>query len=487
MTQSLKKNYFYNLIYQICLLLTPLITTPYLSRILGAEGIGIYGFTTSVLSYFILFGNFGISLYGQKEIAANQNKIDSRSKIFIELFILKLIFILFSFLIFAIICFNNNHYEVYYKILGIELLTYIIDITWFYEGLENFKKIVTQNIMIKILSAISIFLFVKNENGLLIYFIIMFLSTVINYLLLWFGLKKWIIKVPLKNLEIKKHLKNTFFLFLPQIAIQVYTVLDKTMLGCILYDMKEVGYYEQAQKMVGAGLRIITCLGTVMAPRVSSLHVQNKEEELNAKIIKSFQIVSFIAFPMCFGLIAVSANFVPWFFSEDFLPMINLISILSFLFLIIGFNNITGLQYAIPTNNHKVFTISVIVGAISNFILNLILIPIFKSIGAAIASLFAETIIFIIHIIFFRTKFNFKDILKSNIHYFYYSIVVFIVVFLIGNILEAGIISTIVQTICGVCTYILLLIMCKDSLFIEIISGLRYMLGMKMKEKMKKI
>lgn len=477
MKASLKKNYFYNLIYQICILLPPLITTPYLSRVLGAEGIGIYSFTSSILSYFVLFGSLGISLYGQREIAANQNKIESRSKIFKELFILKLIFILFSFLIFAIIYFNNKQYSIYYKILGIELLVHVIDITWFYQGLENFKKITTQNLIVKILSTVSIFLFVKNGNMLLIYFLIMFLSTFISYCLLWIGLKKWIVKVPLKQLQIKKHLKNTFFLFLPQIAIQVYTVLDKTMIGWILADMKEVGYYEQSQKLVKICLMVITSLGTVMIPRISNLHAENKEDELNKKITKSFQVVSFIAFPMCLGLIAISTKLVPWFFGEEFLPIISLISVLSFLFLAIGFNNITGIQYAIPTNNQKIFTISVIIGAVSNFILNLILIPIFESIGAAIASVFAETIIFIIQIIFFRNKFNFKNIFQSNIHYFYYSIIVFLVAFLIGNIFEAGIVATIVQTICGFCTYILLLVICKDSLFKEIISGLKYRVG----------
>ena len=275
MKQSLKQNYVYNLIYQICILLPPLITTPYLSRVLGAEGIGIYSFTTSILSYFVLFGSLGISLYGQREIAANQNNIEKRSKIFKELFLLKAIFILFSFLVFFIIYFNDERYGIYYKILSIELLTHIMDITWFYQGLENFKKITIQNLVIKILSTISIFLFVKSEDMLLVYFLIMFLSTTASYFLLWLGLKKWVIEVPFKSLEIKKHIKNTFFLFLPQIAIQVYTVLDKTMIGWILNDMKEVGYYEQSQKLIKICLMIITSLGTVMVPRISNLHAEN--------------------------------------------------------------------------------------------------------------------------------------------------------------------------------------------------------------------
>ena len=163
-----------------------------------------------------------------------------------------------------------------------------------------------------------------------------------------------------------------------------------------------------------------------------------------------------------------------------------MISILSFLFLAIGFNNVTGIQYAIPTNNQKIFTISVIVGAISNFILNLCLISTLKSIGAAIASVFAETIIFIIQIIFFRHQFNFKEIVKSNIHYFYCSILLFFVVLFIGNYLHSGILATLVQIICGILFYIVILLFRKDSLLLELIQAIKQKIGGKYERRTKK-
>lgn len=467
---SLTENYFYNLIYQVCTFLPLLIITPYLSRVLGAEKIGIYSFTSSILSYFILFGCLGINLYGQREIAAFQHNIEKRSKIFYELVFLKTIFIFISTLVFIITCCRDPIYSVYYKILTIQLIFNIFDISWFYQGIEDFKTIAFQNLIIKILLTASVFIFVRSSDSLIIYFAIMVLINSFSWLLLWFNLNKYLVKVNLKELNLFKHLKDALMIFIPQIAIQIYTVLDKTMLGWILNDMREVGYYEQSQKLIHICLMIITSFGTVMVPRISNLHAENKEEELNQRIVKSFNVVSFIAFPMCFGLMAITSNFVPWFFGIDFLPTINLISILCFLFLAIGFNNITGIQYAISTNNQHKFTVSVLIGAIVNAILNLILIPIFKSSGAALASVIAETIIFIIQIFYFKKTFNFKSIFMTNIKYCYYSIIMFVFIFLIGKILPINIISTLIQILCGIIIYLLMLVLTKDQFLIEIFN-----------------
>lgn len=460
---SLTKNYIYNLIYQLFTFLPLLIITPYLSHVLGAQKIGIYSFTTSILSYFVLFGCLGVNLYGQRQIAATRNNLKKMTNTFYELFFLKTIFILLSSLVYICFCFSDSVYGVYYKILIFQLLFNIFDITWFYQGIEDFKTISVQTMIVKIVLTLSIFLFIKDENSLLIYFIIMVISYCLTQTLLLIHLKENIGKFNIKEINIFKHFKNTIIIFIPQIAIQIYTVLDKTMIGWILNDMKEVGYYEQAQKLIHLCLMVITSFGTVMVPRISNLYAKQKQDELNEKINQSFKVVSFIAFPMCFGLMAITNCLVPWFFGEQFISLNKLLPVLSLLFLAIGFNNITGIQYAISTSHQQKFTVSVIVGALINIVLNLILIPNYGALGASIASVVSETVIFIVQIFYFKSIFDFKKIFLSNIKYFYFSIIMAIVVYIVGMIFSSNIFTTVLQIAIGLVIYFVLLLISKDD------------------------
>lgn len=473
MKKSLKTNYIYNLLYQLIVMVLPLITTPYLSRVLGAEKIGIYSFTMSILSYFVLFGCMGINLYGQREIAMVQNDVKKRSKIFYELVILKLCLLVFSYLIFALFNFNDANYGIYYKILSIELFSNAFDITWFFQGIENFKKITIRNTLVRLISLVFLFLFVKNSDDLIIYFLINCLTNLFGFITLWINFKKYVNKSYLKKINIFKHIKPVITLFIPQIAIQIYTVLDKTMLGYVLNDMSEVGYYEQSQKIVKMLLMIIVALGAVVGPRIANLYANKKYQELQESITKVFNVVCFISLPMCFGLIAVSKNFVPWFFGNEFSPIINLLSIFSFLLVAIGLNNITGVQYLIPTRQQKKFTISVVIGALINLILNFIFIPKFKAVGAALSSIIAEFTILGIHIWYLRKSFDFKKILRDNVKYLLYSIIMFICILLISNLLNNLIIITIIQFLVGIFVYILLLIIFKDKIIIQILNYIK--------------
>lgn len=470
MKKSIKKNYMYNLLYQVLIMILPLILTPYLSRTLGAEKIGIYSYTFSILSYFVLFGCVGIGLYGQREIARVQDDKEKRSKIFFELAILKFIMIFTSFIVYGIFYFNDETYSIYYKILTIELFSNAIDITWFYQGIEDFKKITIRNTIVRITSVALIFIFVKDQSDLITYFLINGIANFISFLALWLNLKKFVCKVKIKELNIFHHIKQTILLFIPQVAIQIYTVLDKTMIGSILNDMTEVGYYEQSQKIVKMLLMLIAALGTVMIPRISNLYANNKEEELKSKIYKVFNIVSFIAFPMCFGLIGVSENFVPWFYGEEFLPITNLLCIFSFLLIAIGFSNITGMQYLIPTQKQSIFTFSVTLGALLNVLLNLLLIPRLKGYGAAIASVIVEIIVFIVQAICIRKTFDFKKIFLENIKYLIISIIMFLGVSFIGKYLNASIYSTVIQIGIGGIIYISILLIMRDKILFEILN-----------------
>lgn len=473
MKTSLTKNYIYNLTYQILVLIVPLITAPYVSRVLGAENIGIYSYTISIATYFILFGSLGVAQYGQRQIAYEQKKGKKLSKTFWEIVILRFITMAISMIIFYFIFVNGEQYQVYYKILLLELLANCFDISWFFQGLEEFKKTVTRNIIVKLISVISIFIFVKNSDDLGIYFWIYVLSTLIGNMSLWAYLPKYLKNIKIKQLNIVQHVKPTIGLFIPQIAIQVYTVLDKTMIGAIISDKSEVGYYEQGQKIIKILLTVITSLGTVMMPRIANTFASGEKEKVTNYMKKSFNMVFLLAFPMILGVIAVSKSFVPVFFGQGYDKVAILMSIISPILLLIGLSNVTGTQYLLPTKRQKEYTISVVGGAIVNFIMNACLIWKFGAIGASIGTVIAELSVTLIQMYFVRKDFNLKEVFKLSKNYLISSIVMFIVCLFIGRFINNNLISTIVQVTIGGLTYGICLLILKDNFIFEVLDRIK--------------
>ena len=472
--KNVVKNYIYNLIYQILILVVPLITTPYLSKVLGAENIGIYSYTLSIVTYFVLFGSLGIAMYGQREIAYNQEDKHKRSKIFFELNVMRLFTFVIAILVYFLIFCIDNRYSLYYKILLLEILANIVDISWFFQGLEEFKKTVIRNTIVKIISVICIFTFVKNSNDLIIYFVIYTLSTLIGNLSLWLYLPKYLVKVKIKELNIFSHLKPTIALFIPQIAIQVYTLLDKTMIGKILNDMSQVGNYEQSQKIIKIALTIVTALGTVLAPRIANNLANDNKEEVEKYLRNSINFVLFIGTPIMFGIMAISTTLVPWFLGEEYEISKLLLIIGAPLILSIGLNNVTGVQYLIQAKKQNIFTKTVVIGAICNFLINLLLIPYIKSVGAIIASVLAETIILIFQLIYIRKDFALKSMFKmSFLKYIFSGLLMFIITFGISYILPTKVFTTIIQIAIGVITYFGVLLILRDEYLFKIINMLK--------------
>lgn len=464
MKNSVKKNYIYNLVYQILVIFLPLITAPYISRVLGAENIGIYSYTTSIVSYFILLGSLGIALYGQREIAYYQSDKKKYTQRFWEIFTLKAITLSISTIIFYFsFVYRTNEYNIYYMVLVIEIIGNIFDISWFFQGLEEFKKTVMRNIIIKILCLISIFIWVKTEQDLIIYFLINVISIFLGNLSLWLYLPKYLVGIKIKDLNMVKHLKPILVLFIPEIAIQIYTLLDKTMIGAMYADKSEVGFYEQSQKIIKLLLTVVTSLGTVLLPRIANYFANNKKEEVYTYLNKSFNYVYILAFPMIFGIIAVAKDFVPIFFGEGYDKVVVLMSIISPILLFIGMSNVIGRQYLLPTKRQKEYTISVVVGAVINFIANSCLIWKLGALGASIGTVTAEFFVTLVQLIFIRKEFEIKEILFLSRNYLIASIIMFVICKLVGLISVVTIVSLILQVSIGVITYILILLIMRDK------------------------
>lgn len=294
--KSVVRNYMYNLIYQVLILILPLITTPYLSRVLGAEGIGIYGYTYSIVTYFILFGSLGIALYGQREIAYVQNNTRKRKKVFLELILVRFITIAIAIFIYCFVFLKNGKYKQYYFILLLELIASGFDISWFFQGIEEFKKTVFRNVLVRLTSVSLVFIIVKNSNDLWKFILIYSLADLLGNLLLWVYLPKYLKGKKVGRLDLKKHLIPLFMLFIPQITNKVYNLLDTTMLGAIVANKKETGYYEQTQKVIRLLITIVTSLGVVMVPRVASIYASRRQKENKCIYKKIFYICIFYFF-----------------------------------------------------------------------------------------------------------------------------------------------------------------------------------------------
>lgn len=478
---SAKKNYVYNVIYQLFLIIVPLIVTPYISRVLSPEGIGQYSFSYSLITYFTILGALGFGYYAQREIAKFQNNMIAQSRIFWEIIICRSLSVVLSLLLNLILCFTNVYgdYTTLMFIFSINIIGTGFDIAFLFQGNEKFGKIVLLNGVIKVFSVVCIFLFVKNTNDVWIYTLINALMLIISNLILWLYLPKYLVRIKISELKPLRHLKGTLRLFIPTIATLIYTVLDKTLIGLLIdetyvevingvevvkkYSDLENGYYEQSEKMVKMVMTIITSIGTVMIPRNSSEYKKGNINQVKENIYKSSRFVWMIGIPLTLGIIATASNFVPWFYGEGYDKCVSLISLLSPLILIIGFSNIFAVQYLVPIGKDLLFCVSVTIGALVNLIMNLILIPQLWSIGAAIGTIVAESVVTIGLIIVLRKDLNIKKILFSSFKYVLSGLVMFGAVYITSLYLDSGILNSFLLIFEGGTIYFLMLLLLRDE------------------------
>ncbi len=465
--KNIKINYIMNASYQVLTLIAPLITAPYLSRVLQPDGVGRVSFVESIVSYFSLIAVMGITTYGQREISYVQDNIQKRSEVFWNTKVLSFCISGVTILIYLIFVFLQKENTAIYLILVLNLVSNFFDITWFFQGMEDFAKTVTRNAVFKIIQIIYIFSFVKRKEDILLYVLGIGLFSALGNISLWAYLPKYILKIPLSELKPFKDIKTVWSLFIPTVAIQIYTVLDKTMIGLITDSSYENGYYEQALKISKMLLTIVSSLITVMIPRMGFLFEQKKTDEIQKYMYKSYRFVWLLGVPLCFGMIMVSDNFVPWFFGAGYEKVCQLLKILPFLILAIGINSVTGGQFMIPSKRQDLFSITVIIGACVNFTLNIILIYYFKSVGAAIASVIAETTIAIVQLVFVRREISTKKIVLQGTPYFVAGAIMVICLIPLKYFLNPSLVNSLLMVLCGASSYFATLLIERDYFFIS--------------------
>lgn len=415
MAKSIKRNFLYNILLNILKVMFPLITAPYVSRVLEPDGVGLFNFANTYAGWFALFAALGIPLYGIREVAKIKEDIDEQTRFISETISISVVAtfvcsILMFLTLFFIPQLNENY--VIFLVSGIILYMTPLKVDWFFQGKEEFGYITFRSLVIKALSVVLLFLLVREKSDLLFYVALNAAAVVLNEI--WNFIKLYQSGIrPYFTLSGGRHIKPLFILFSSSIAISVYTSLGTLMLG-FMADYNEVGYYNCAAHLSWALVPIVTSLAAVVLPRVSKLKEEKNWSEINKLMNKSFSIVSFMSFPIAFGVMVVAPVFVPLFFGEQFYGTIIPLQIIIFAIVAIGFNNLAGIQILLGFGLDKAFLYSLLTGTVSNFILNLILIPFWGASGAAISSVFAETLILCVMLVFIYKNtpirfYNYKD------------------------------------------------------------------------------
>lgn len=388
---STKSKIIYNSAYQVLIMLIPLVTTPYISRILHPEGVGEYSYALSIATYFSIIAMLGLNNYGNRSIAICRDNIMERSRTFSSIYTMQLLTTILVCFAYSLLLIWTGYNKIRW-IFFIYVISSVFDINWFFFGLEKFKLTVSRNAAVKLISTISIFLFVRTEEDANTYAFITALSFLLSHILLWPHLKKELVWVKPNINDVLKHIKPNLVLFIPVVAISIYKVIDKILLG-ILSNNTQVGYFDSSEKIIQIPMALIVALGTVMLPKISNIITHGDTDKEYYYIKVSMFFAMFISSLLCFLIMGVSNEFIPLFYGKGFETCIILYQILlpSCLFLAIA--NVVRTQVLIPRQQDKIYVVSVIMGAIVNILLNLLLIPSYKAMGASIATLIAEAVV----------------------------------------------------------------------------------------------
>ena len=427
------KNYLYNLSYQLLVIVLPVITTPYITRVFSSNDLGSYGYYNSIVTYFILLATLGVANYGTKEISGHRKNVQ---KTFWGIYSLQVLATCLALVLYIATCLlipSMNNLIAY--ILGFSLLSRGLDISWLFQGMEDFKKITVRNTAVKLLGVASVFIFVKKPSDLYLYIILLVVYDLLGQLSMWLPAREHIGRPHLDIVYAKRHIKPVILLFLPQIAISLYITLDRTMLGA-LSSTTDVGIYDQALKLLNILLTIVTSLGSVMLPRVSNLLSLGNQKAVNKLHEMSFLVYNLVIFPMIAGILIVNKDFVNFFLGQDFQEARHAIAIMVFRMFFIGWTNIMGIQILIPHNKNREFMLSTTIPAFFSVGLNILLIPSLGYIGASIVSVDTEGLVWLLQLYFTRSYLKEIKILPSMLKILAASLIMYGILYIIQPLLH---------------------------------------------------
>ena len=471
---NVKKNLIYNTLYQTLNLLVPLITAPYMSRLFGADGIGVQSYVGSIAMYFSVFAQLGTQSYGQREIAMCRDDKEKASRTFWGIEVVSIITTLISLTVWGGVTLLSGSYMPFFIVYSLSIINVAFDVSWFFIGYEQFKIIVIRNLFIKTAIVATLFGLCHKKSDLLIYIALTCLATFLGSVSLWPLLRKRITKISFKNLNLKRHFTQTLVYFIPTIATNIYMVLDKIMIG-VITDRFENGYYEQTTKITNMAIVFVSAINGVMYPRMSHLFAENKKAEMKAKFDKSINFILFLAIPMVLGLMVIANDFIPAFFGPGYDKVVDLLRVYCILIVITAIGGCITSQYLVPIGKRKESSKVIVVGTLVNLGINLCLIPILKSMGAVIASIISEILILILFVRMSKGFVTWTELWKATWKRLIAGLIMAIILIGFGfvetsfgnNGLINCIVRVLIQVSAGALIYFLVLLILRDSSLIE--------------------
>ncbi len=469
--KSLKSNFIFNFISQILVLIIPLATSPYLARVLGVEISGQISFATSIITYFTLASNFGFTTYGQREIARFQNDKEKRSQVFWEIFTIRLLFTLVSLsVLFSIIYFNvfDERYKTFLLIQTITVLACSVDLTFYYQGMEEFKLMAIRTVIVRIIGLVLVFSFVKTKDDAWLYVLFNAVTALVANIAMWPLIYKQTQRVKIKDLHIWRHFVPALLIFLPNLAVTIYSVLDKTMIGILSSNPDyDNGCYEKAYQLNSIMLLLPTLISSVMIPRNAHDFATGDIESLNKHIKFSFDYTWLVSIPLIVGCSVLCYSLGSWFLGDGYDEVPLLLQIMSVRFVASGVGVIVGDQIFIAIGKEKYGMISTTIGAIVNFSLNIVFIKFWGATGAAITTAITEVLVGSISLIIaLKNKYiNLKIVFSGMPKKLIAAGIMFIPIFFLNRIFAYSIWSFLLIMCVGVVTYALSLFILRDEFF----------------------
>lgn len=472
MAQSVKVNYILNLINTGTQMLFPLITFPYVCRVIEADGIGQINFFQSIISYISLFTCLGIPMYAIREIARDRSDVVQMNRTAMEILLLHSMLTLVGYAIVAILCLTVPQIQVnipLFLILSLTIFFTAIGCEWFYQGIEDFKYITIRGLIIKTVSVVLLFIFVKSKTDLLYYGCYTVFGVLGGNIFNFFRLRKYIHRenIIFSELHIKRHVKPVLKVFSFSVVTSIYLQLNTVLLG-FFKNALAVGYFAAATKVMQMLLQMSACLGSVMMPRASHLIAENKESEFNALIQKSYDFTLAIALPMTVGLIFCAPNLITALCGVKFESSILPSQIIAPIILMVAISNVFGIQVLFPKGKINIVTLCCGIGAVVDLVLNLCLIPFFSYVGTSIAYLGAEVATTISMYFIGRKYLPITYFKKNHLNYLLGCILMAIVLYAIADMQFSTISILILQGCSGIVVYFLVLCVRKDIFLLQV-------------------
>lgn len=473
--KSIKKNALLNAFRTTMSIIFPLITFPYATRILLPAGIGKVNFASGIISYFTMIAGLGIGTYGIREAAKRRDDKEALSKVSKELFLVNLISTVVAYILLVVALIFIRKFQDYRNLLIIFSATIFfttIGIEWLYTALEEYRYITIRSILFQFISLVLLFIFVQKKDDYLKYAGISVFSNVGSNLCNLIHSRRYINWKQKFQLNLSQHMKSVFVLFGTRVAAGIYTVLDTIMLGFIKTD-QDVGYYTAANKLTRVVVTVVVSVTSVLLPRLSYYVKNNEMSGFQTLFNKSLNYILLFSIPAVCGLYALSDNIIILLSGKDFLPAIPIMHVICLIVFIVPFSGLLGTQLFIPLGKERYTLFAMILGAVLNFTLNYFLIPRYAAVGAAIASVIAESFIAIVYFILAKKYIDYKLLIKPVFQYIIASAFMFIGVLFIKKIISNVIVCTIIAICCGTIIYTIVLLLVHNVFLVNIIASIK--------------